>query len=57
MYQFANIRVGVYWKAVPEDIKEMIEESASFGEPMPDHEIEYEMKRANHWQTIGVGIV
>lgn len=56
-YQFQNISVGVYREAVPEDIKEMIEESASFGEPMSDNEIEYEMKRANHWATIGGGVV
>lgn len=56
-YQFQNISVGVYREAVPEGIKEMIEEAASFGEPMSDNEIEYEMKRANHWATIGVGVV
>ena len=55
-YQFQNISVGVYRESVPEEIKEMIEEAVSFGEPMSDHEIEYEMKRANHWATIGVGV-
>ena len=38
------------------DVEEMIEEAASFGNPMSDDEIQYEMKRANHWATIGVGI-
>jgi len=34
----------------------MIEEAASFGNPMSDDEIQHEMKSANHWGTIGVGI-
>ena len=54
-YQFPNISVGVYREAVPEEITEMIEETASFGTPMSENEIAYEMKRANHWATIGVG--
>ena len=33
----------------------MIEEAKSDGNPMPDDEIQYEMKRANHWATIGCG--
>lgn len=55
-YQFRNISVGVYREAVPEEITEMIEEAARFGNPMSDDEIQYEMKRANHWATIGVGV-
>ena len=55
-YQFPNISVGVYREAVPEEITEMIEEAASFGTPMSENEIAYEMKRANHWATIGVGV-
>ena len=55
-YSFPNISVGVYREAVPEDIKEMLKESASLGEPMSDDEIEYEMRRANHWASIGVGV-
>lgn len=55
-YQFENISVGVYREAVPKEVEEMIEEAASFGNPLPDDEIRYEMKRANHWATIGVGI-
>jgi len=35
----------------------MIEEAKSFGNPMSDDEIEYEMKRANYWATIGCGSV
>lgn len=56
-YQFPNISVGVYREAVPEDVNEMIEEAKSFGNPMSDDEIEYEMKRANYWATIGCGSV
>lgn len=55
-YQFQNISVGVYREAVPEEIKEMIEEAASIGAPMSADEIENEMKRANHWATVGVGV-
>ena len=55
-YQFENISVGVYREAVPQEVEEMIEEAASFGNPMSDDEIRYEIKRANHWATIGVGI-
>ena len=55
-YQFKNISVGVYREALPQEVEEMIKEAASFGNPMSDDEIQYEMKRANHWATIGVGI-
>ncbi len=55
-YQFQNISVGVYREAIPKEVEEMIEEATSFGNPMTDDEIQYEMKRANHWATIGVGI-
>ncbi len=54
-YQFSNISVGVYREAVPEEISEMIKESASFGNPMSSEEIENESKRANHFATIGAG--
>lgn len=56
-YQFPNISVGIYREAVPKAIEEMIEEAASFGHPMSDDEIQYERKRANHWATIGIGVV
>lgn len=55
-YSFQNISVGVYREAVPNEIEEMVEEAASYGNPMTDEEIQYEMKRANHWSTIGIGI-
>lgn len=55
-YQFHNISVGVYREAIPSEVTEMIEEAKSFGNPMSDDEIQYEMKRANHWATIGIGV-
>jgi hypothetical protein len=55
-HQFSNISVGIYREVVPKEVDEMIEEAASFGNPMSDTEIQYEMRRANHWATIGIGI-
>ena len=54
-YQFSNISIGVYREALPDEITEMIDEAQNHGNPMSDDEIAYEMKRANHWATIGVG--
>ena len=55
-YQFENISVGIYREAVPQEVEEMIEEAANFGNPMSNAEIQHEMKRSNYWATIGVGI-
>lgn len=55
-YQFQNINVGVYREAIPCEIEQMIEEAASFGHTMSDDEIKYEMKRADHWAAIGIGV-
>lgn len=55
-YEFWSISVGIYREAVPEEVEEMIEEAASSGNPMSDDEIQYEMKRADYWATIGIGI-
>ena len=55
-YQFSNISIGVYREAVPEEISEMINEAADFGNPMTDEEIEYESKRASYFASIGVGV-
>ncbi len=55
-YQFHSISVGIYREAVPKDIEEMIEAAKKFGNPMSDDEIQYEMNKANHWATIGIGI-
>ncbi len=55
-YQFSNISIGLYREAIPNEIAEMIEEAKSFGNPMSDDEIQYEMKRANYWAAIGIGV-
>ena len=56
-YQFSKISIGVYREVLPDEITEIIEEAKRFGNPMSDDEIQYEMKRANHWATIGCGSV
>ena len=56
-YQFSKISIGVYREVLPDQITEMIEEAKRFGNPMSDDEIQYKMKRANHWVTIGCGSV
>lgn len=55
-YSFLNLSIGIYRESIPENISEMIDEAISFGNPMTDDEIQYEMKKANHWATIGMGI-
>lgn len=56
-YQFHNISIGVYREAIPEEVEKMAQEAEDNGNPMSDDEIQYEIKRANHWATIGVGVV
>lgn len=56
-YQFSKISIGVYREVLPDEITEMIEEARRVGSPMSDDEIQYEMKRSNHWATIGCGSV
>lgn len=56
-YAFLNISVGVYREARPEDIAEMIEEMKADGIPTEDNEdLAADIKRANHWATIGIGV-
>ncbi len=55
-YGFLNISVGVFRPSIPEDIQKMIANAAADGEPMEADEIEYEMRTANYWATIGIGI-
>lgn len=55
-YGFVNISVGVSRSSIPEEVEEMIEEAQKEGEPMDAGEIAYEMGKANHWATIGIGI-
>ncbi len=54
-YRFLNIGVGIFRTSIPESVQEMIEEAANDGVLMDAEEIEYEMRRANHWATIGIG--
>lgn len=53
-YTFYGLGVGLYREAIPEDVEEMIREAASFGNPMSDEEIAYEMAKANRFATIGI---
>lgn len=55
-YQFSNISIGLYRETIPNEIAEIVEEAKSFGNPMSDDEIQYEMKRANYWAAIGIGV-
>ena len=56
-YSFSNISVGVYREIRPSDILEMIEEMKANGIPTEDNEdLAADMRRANHWATIGVGV-
>ena len=56
-YSFANISVGVYREIRPSDVLEMIEEMKAEGIPTEDNEdVAADMRRANHWATIGVGV-
>lgn len=55
-YGFLNISVGIYRPSVPEDVEDMIAEATADGKPMDEAEIEDEMKKANYWVTIGIGV-
>ena len=54
---FLNLSVGVYRERLPSDVTEMIEEMKADGISAEDNEdVAEEMRKANHWATIGVGI-
>jgi len=56
-YSFSNISVGVYREIRPSDVLEMIEAMKADGIPTEDNEdLAADMRRANHWATIGVGV-
>ena len=56
-YSFLNISIGVYREIRPLDVMEMIEEMKADGILTEDNEdVIADMRRANHWATIGVGI-
>ncbi len=54
-YSFKEIEVGVYRDSKPEDAMECIEEMKAEGTCTKEDE-EYELRRANHWATIGIGV-
>lgn len=56
-YAFLNISVGVYRETRPSDAMEMIEEMEADGRPAGDNEdMAQEMRKADHWSTIGAGV-
>ena len=56
-YAFLNISVGVYREIRPEDVAEMIKEMKADGIPTDGNEdLAADIKRANHWTTIGIGV-
>ncbi len=56
-YSFSNISVGVYREIRPSDVLEMVEAMKADGIPTEDNEdLAADMRRANHWATIGVGV-
>ena len=57
-YSFSNISVGVYREIRPSDVLEMMEAMKADGIPTENNEdLAADMRRANHWATIGVGVV
>ncbi len=56
-FVFLNISIGVYRERLPSDVSEMIEEMKADGIPTEDNEdIAEEMRKADHWATIGAGV-
>ena len=54
---FLNISVGVYRERRPSDVMEMIEEMKADGISTEENEdVAEEMRKANHWAAIGMGI-
>ena len=57
LYADKKLSVGVYRETTPEDISEMIEDMKSSGVQIDGNEdISEELKKANHWATIGIGV-
>lgn len=57
-FSFVNISIGVYRETRPTDVLDMIEEMKADGIPTEDNEdVADELRKANHWSTIGAGIV
>ena len=56
-YAFLNISVGVYREIRPTDVAEMIEEMKADGIDVEHNaDLAADIRRANHWATIGIGV-
>ena len=56
-YAFLNISVGVYRSILPQDVRELIAEMEENGIPtLDDPDVERDRLRAEHWETIGIGL-
>ena len=56
-YAFLNISVGVYRSILPKDVREMIAEMEADGIPtLNNPNLELDKRRAEHWETIGIGV-
>lgn len=52
-YNFMDISVGVYRESTPESVLEMMKE---VGEDLTSEDLEIELKKANHWDSLGIGV-
>lgn len=55
-YGFLEISVGICRQRMPQDVQEMIEEAQEEGNPMDAEDMSDEMRKASHWDTIGIGV-
>lgn len=55
-YGFLDISVGIYRESSPEEIQKWIGEMQANGKEYDPDDIADEMREANHWLTIGIGI-
>lgn len=51
-YGFQEISVGIYREITPYDVQQMIADDSS----VRDEDIAEEMRRADHWAAIGIGV-
>ena len=55
-YGFKEISVGIYREITPYDVQEMAADAHIGNGNVNDEDIDEEMRRANHWGTIGIGV-
>jgi hypothetical protein len=53
-YAYLNISVGIYRETIPENVQKDIECMKQEGVYDPEY-VEEQMRKANHWATIGIG--